>query len=224
MDSLEVSAKTVDEAVSQALAQLDLTRAQVEVVVLSEGSRSLFGLRRTPARVRVTPRQPAAAAPGAPGDAVSDAQGILEGLLQAMGLTEAAVERRLMQEGPTESVVLNIAGDDLGVLIGRHGETLSSLQYIVNLMLGRLGHSHTPVMVDAGGYLERRYESLRAMALRMAERAKATGRPVEMHPLPARERRIVHLALSEYKGVTTESVGEGDARAVSIIPARNPSS
>ena len=221
MDSVEVSARTVDDAVSQALAQLGLARNQVEVLVLAEASRSLFGLRSEPARVRVTPRpSPAAAAPGVTGDATADAQGLLEGLLQAMGLTEAVVERRLMPEGPTESVVLNIVGDDLGILIGRHGETLSSLQYIVNLMLGHLGHSGSPVMVDAGGYRERRYESLRALALRLAERVRATGRPVEMRPMPARERRVVHLALADSQGVTTESVGEGDERAVSIIPRR----
>lgn len=220
-DSVEVSAKTVDDAVSEALARLGLPRDQVDVLVLSEGSRSLFGLRSEPARVRVTPR-PAVAPAGPEGlrDAVSDAQALLEGLLSAMGLTEATVERRLEREGSTESTILNVAGDDLGVLIGRHGETLSSLQYIVNLMLGRLGHEHTPVMVDVGGYRQHRYESLRALALRLADHARATGRTVELRPMPARERRVIHLALADYKGVTTESVGEGDARKVAIVPRR----
>lgn len=221
MESVEVSAKTVDDAVNEALARLGLTRDQVDVLVLSEGSRGLFGLRSEPARVQVTPRAaPSAAASGAPGDAISDAQALLEGLLKAMDMPDATVERRLMQEGSEESVILNIAGDDLGALIGRHGEALSSLQYILNLMLGRKGHEGTPVMVDVGGYRQRRYESLRAMALRLADRVRATGRPVELRPMPARERRVIHLALADFKGVTTQSVGEGVDRRIAIAPRR----
>ena len=112
--------------------------------------------------------------------------------------------------------VLDVEGDDLGMLIGRRGSTLASLQYMTNLIVSRRFKQNAPFSVDVEGYRRRREESLRALAFRMAERVRSTGRPVTLEPMPPSERRIVHMALADDPEVATESVGEGEARKVSI--------
>jgi spoIIIJ-associated protein len=116
--------------------------------------------------------------------------------------------------------VLDIEDGDLGVLIGRRGSTLASLQYLLNLMVHRRFKNTAPFSIDVDGYRQRREESLRELAFRMAERVRATGRSVTLEPMPANERRIVHLALAKDPTVSTGSVGEGESRKVAISVRR----
>jgi spoIIIJ-associated protein len=116
--------------------------------------------------------------------------------------------------------VLDVEGEDLGVLIGRRGSTLASVQYLVNLIVSRHFKGNAPFAVDVEGYRRRREESLRALAARMAERVRETGRSITLEPMPANERRIVHLALAEDPTVATSSVGEGESRKVAISVRR----
>lgn len=147
------------------------------------------------------------------------AKELLEELLSLMDIP-AAVEEKEPDPDSSAPVCLNINGDDLGILIGRRGNTLASLQYIVFLMVSQRLKTHMPVSIDVEGYKERRRQSLTGLAQRMAERVVSTGQAVTMEPMPASERRIVHLALRDYEGVTTESIGEGDERKVTIFKQR----
>lgn len=114
--------------------------------------------------------------------------------------------------------VLDVQGDDLGMLIGRRGETLVSLQYMLNLMLARRTATRVMVGVDVGGYRRRREESLRSLAMRTADRVRASGQSVTLEPMPPNERRIIHIALSDNPDVLTVSIGEGEGRKVAITP------
>ena len=118
-------------------------------------------------------------------------------------------------------ITFDITGDDLGILIGRRGQTLACLQYMVRLIVSHQTKAETPIVVDVEGYKKRRYESLRALAQRLAEQVKASKVPVTLEPMPAYERRIVHLALAEHPEVTTQSIGVGEARRV-VIEAKKP--
>lgn len=152
-------------------------------------------------------------------NARSLARELLEELLSLMNIP-ATVEEKEPSPDSSAPVCLNISGDDLGILIGRRGNTLASLQYIVFLMVSQRLKAHMPVSIDVEGYKERRSQSLTSLAQRMAERVVATGHTVTMEPMPASERRIVHLALRDYPGVTTESIGEGEERKVTILKQR----
>jgi spoIIIJ-associated protein len=110
----------------------------------------------------------------------------------------------------------DIEGDDAGLLIGRRGETLKSLQFLIRYMVSQRLGTHANVQVDVEGYQERRYQALANMARRVAQRVADTGRPITMEPMPPNERRIVHLALAEHPRVTTESLGEGSGRQVVV--------
>ncbi len=216
MGGVEASGKTVEEAIQRALRDLGVSREQVEVEVLSEGRGGLFGLGGEPARVKVTPR---ASAGGPSGSDTETALEVLRELLRLMGI-EASVSARA-PETPGDGVgmakaVLDVQGEDLGILIGRRGETLAALQYTVNLIVGRKFDGQSVFSVDVEGYRRRREQTLRRLALRMAERVKETGRPVTLEPMPANERRIVHLALAQDPKVVTASLGEGENRKVSI--------
>lgn len=149
---------------------------------------------------------------------------MLDDILVLMGI-EADVSIR-DAETPGDGLgmakaVLEIEGDDLGVLIGRRGETLSSLQYILNLMVGRKLGDGNYFTVDIEGYRRRRERQLRTLAQRTADTVKRTKRPTTLEPMPPNERRIIHLTLSEDRYVETDSVGEGEERRVSISPKRS---
>jgi spoIIIJ-associated protein len=225
--SVEVSGRTVDEAIERALEELGAARDQVETQVLTEGSRGILGLGAEEARVKVTLAEPAEYAEEegeelqAQRREVSEiATDVLEDLLQHMGV-KATVTVRDDAGGPALPVVLDVEGDDLGILIGRQGETLRDLQYITRLIISRKVQHWVNVLVDVGGYKRRRERVLTELALRMAERVVAEGRPVSLEPMPAHERRIVHLALRDHEFVTTESTGEGRRRKVVILPTAN---
>lgn len=212
MESLETSAKTVEEAVALALEKLGASRDQVEVVVLKEGKPGFLGLGGEEATVRVLRRQSEEERQAA----VILAKEVLERLLSLMKVSASIEEKEPPEEGRA-LIFLEITGDDLGILIGRRGQTLSSLQYLLYLMVGHQLKAHVPITIDVGGYRERRQEALKNLAWRMAERVMATGQPVPLEPMPASERRIIHLALQDYPGVITQSIGEGEDRKVTIL-------
>ena len=218
MESLEISAKTVEEAIQRALEQLGVSREEVEVSVVREGKHGILGLGADEAVVRVTPLVPA---PEKESDIAEVARDILKKLLDLMGVagtiafqTQPASEEE--KEG-TSPVVINIKGDDLGILIGRRGYTLSCLQYIVRLIVGQQTKTWMPITIDVEGYKQRRYQALRVFAKQMAEQVKTRETPFAFEPMPAYERRIIHLALADHPDVTTESIGQGEARRVVIL-------
>jgi spoIIIJ-associated protein len=218
MESLEVSGKTVEEAIDLALEQLGLSIDEVEVTVLKKGKPGFLGLGAEEATVRVIPLQS-----GQEEDEVAAlAKKTVEELLRLMKL-EAKVEPTspLQATSPEiKSIALEIKGQDLGILIGRRGETLAALQYIVRLIVARHQKTRVPVAIDVEGYKQRRYHVLRDLALRLAQNVKATGRSTTLEPMPADERRVIHLALSVNPDVTTQSIGEGEVRKVAILPRR----
>lgn len=213
MERVEISAKTEEEAVDIALAELGLSRSDVEVVVLKKGRSGLFGIGSEEVRVRVTPLELLS---DEDVDVGGMAKGILENLLDMTGIT-ASVTLGMEGDGDQAVIALDIEGEDLGILIGRRGETLSSLQYLVNLIISRHLKSRVGVMVDVEGYRQRRYESLRLLARRMADQVRSTGRSVTLESMPASERRIVHIELRDNPYVITESIGQGEGRKITIL-------
>ena len=217
MKSIEISAKSEEEAVDLALAELGLSRSEVEVVVVKKGRGGLFGLGSEEVRVRVTPLGLFSSEDV---DVGGMAKEILENLLSLAEIS-ASVNLGAKGSGDEAVISLDIEGEDLGILIGRRGETLSSLQYLVNLIVSRRLKSRVGVVVDVEGYRQRRYESLRLLARRLADQVRSTGRSVTLEPMTAGERRIIHLELRDDPYVTTQSIGEGEARKVAILSKSN---
>ena len=224
--SIEVSGRTVNEAIDKALEELGADPDQVVTKVLSQGSRGILGLGAEEARVQVTlleapeyPEEEAAEESWEAREEVSKiAVEVLGDLLRHMGIQATVAVREPSADRPMP-VVLDVEGDDLGILIGRQGDTLRDLQYITRLIASRKVQHWVNVVVDVAGYKKRRERILKELAERMAERVIAEGRPLTLEPMPAHERRIVHMALRDHKSVTTESTGEGRHRKVVISPA-----
>ena len=133
---------------------------------------------------------------------------------------ESLLGYELAEEDQPPPVVLNITGDDLGILIGRRGETLRALQYLVRLMVSHRLKHWTNLVVDVESYLIRRRRSLESIAQRVAEQVARSGRSQALEPMPPYERRVIHVTLRKHPQVTTQSVGEGERRKVTIIPKR----
>lgn len=228
MEELEISAPTVELAVEEALEQLGLTRNEVKVTVLSEGRGGILGMGAQSARVRVTPipqsTAPAATVPTTEASEVGErALSVLKDLLNHMGLNSASVsygEPPLIDETEDDvtPVTLEVNTPDSGILIGRRGETLASLQYMVNLIIAHQVKAWVPIIIDVEGYKKRRYEALKALALRLADQVKLRQEPFTLEPMPAYERRIIHLTLANDPDVTTKSVDAFGERKVVITP------
>jgi spoIIIJ-associated protein len=164
--------------------------------------------------------------PGNQKDVFEEAKKVLEDLLDYMDLDgnvrpsdEFTVKD---EEGNLVSVGLNIEGDDLGILIGRRGQTMVALQYIIRLIMAHKMQVQMPIVLDVEGYKQRRCEGLRALALRLADQVKTRNVPFSMEPMPAFERRIIHVTLADNPDVLTESTGIGEARKVTIVPKKLP--
>ncbi|GAB6877385.1 RNA-binding cell elongation regulator Jag/EloR [Thermaerobacter litoralis] len=204
---IEARGRTVDEALDAAARQLGVARDQLEARVVAEPSRGFLGLvgqrdAVVQARVRPTKARFAAA--------------FLEELARAAGLS-AQVQ---VEEQPDHILARVEGGPELGALIGRHGVALEALQYLVNVAATRVSDERRRVILDVAGYRERRRQSLERLALRMAERARRSRRPVALEPMPAAERRVIHLALQNHPEVRTESTGTEPYRRVVIVPRR----
>jgi spoIIIJ-associated protein len=218
--SVEATGETVGEAKWSALRELEkqqpgLDKSAVRFQVVTEGERGLLGVGFAPAKVIATVS--AEAAPAAPPDESELAQEVrelAERIIDGIGVTA----RIVVDEGD-ETIVASCVGSDLGMLIGRHGQTIDSIQYLANAAMYR-GHAEDrkQVVVDASGYRARRRTTLEALALRSAERAIAAGEPVELEPMTAVERKVVHVRLKELAGVETTSEGTEPTRFVVIRP------
>lgn len=157
--------------------------------------------------------------PGNQDEIVEVAKDILEKLLNLMGISASVTPlSEFTAEGATSSVTFNVEGEDLGILIGRRGQTLSCLQYLVRLIVGHQTKVWRPITIDVEGYKQRRCNALRDLAWRMAEQVKVKKVPFSLEPMPPFDRRIIHLALVDHPDVTTQSSGEGEARRVVILP------
>jgi len=191
----------------------------VEVTVVKEGRQGILGLGAEEARVRV---RSLVGVPEKESDIAEAAKSVLETLLARMGVVASVVSQTKPPvgggEGASNVITLDVTGDDLGILIGRRGQTLSSLQYIVRLIVAHEEKARVPIVIDVEGYKQRRYGALQALAWRMAEQVKVRGRSFALEPMSAYERRIIHLTLADDPDVTTESIGEGEARKVVIMP------
>lgn len=237
MQSTERSAKTTNEAIELALAEMGAAKDEVIIEVLSEGRSGILGIGAEVARVRVTLKDESPPAlpfkartdavlggmAGPQEDLAASGREVLEKILGSIGLETSVEAKSLAAYGMAEgqvTCILDIQGPDLGILIGRRGKTLFSLQYLVNLILSKRYRSRVKVFVDVEGYRLRRQDSLRSLALRMAEQVRSSGREVTLESMPPHERRIVHLTLQSNPHVITESMGEGENRKVIISPKR----
>jgi spoIIIJ-associated protein len=207
---IEVNAKTVEEAKKAALEQLGVTEDKVEVLVLKKGRSGVLGVGAEEAKIKVILLDQT----HIKDDVVTEAKEVLGTLIKCLGI-EAAIN--VSPESEELPVTLNIDGDDLGVLIGRHGQALTSLQYILRLIVAEKLKTWVPINIDVAGYKKRRYESLRNLALRLADQVKTSRRSINLEPMPADERRIIHLTLSDHPDVATQSTGVGEERKVVIL-------
>jgi spoIIIJ-associated protein len=219
--SVEATGETVGEAKWKALRDLErlapgLDKASVQFQVVSEGERGLLGVGYTPARV-IASVDASAEAPSAARDDETDSEArvreLVEHVVVAMG-----IGTRVDVREDEATIVATCTGGDLGLLIGKHGQTIDALQYVANAALSRGGTAGKPVTVDAAGYRDRRRSTLEGIALRGAERA-AQGERVLLEPMSAAERKIVHERLKELDGVETSSEGTEPNRYVVVFPA-----
>jgi spoIIIJ-associated protein len=217
---VETTGETVGEAKWQALRELErmhpgIDKSHVRFQVLSEGERGLLGVGYTPARVVATvdAAQPVQAV--AETDEARAARELVTQITDALG-----VRCRVDALEGDDGITVSCSGADLGILIGKHGQTIDAVQYLLNAISFRRGASERrSVVVDAAGYRARREATLGSLAVRHAERALATRRPVELEPMAAAERKIVHIRLKDYPGVETTSEGVEPNRFVVIRPA-----
>ncbi len=218
---VEASGETVGEAKWIALRELeklqpDLDKAAVSFQVVSEGQRGLLGVGYSPARVVARVDPDAIAAPSEPRDDEGALGAHVRELLERIAF-EIAGRVRIELLEDDETLVATIHGGDLGLLIGKHGQTIDAIQYLVNAIVYRdQPERRKPVVVDAAGYRDRRRSAVESVALRGAERVVATGAPVELEPMTAIERKLVHERLKEFAGVTTRSEGMEPTRVIVI--------
>lgn len=227
MKSVIKNAKSVDEAVAAALAELNVTEDMVTVEVLEEGKKGFLGLAGRDASVRVTVNEESAdadegkeavlsAAPAdtADGDSpIEIAENFLKQILASMEL-EADLS---IQSGDDNTVEIDITGDDMGILIGRRGETLSALQYLTSLAVNRRTEDYYRIVLDTENYKKRREETLKRLAKKLAGNAVRYRRNVTLEAMSPYERRVIHSELQNDPMVTTYSTGEEPNRKVVIV-------
>jgi spoIIIJ-associated protein len=236
--SVKSGGRTVEEAIQNGLAELHVERDQVQVELLSGMSEPdhpvmvqltvpdeiennfapvSAGITASVAPMIQTPVAEVAS-DTVPQDVPENAKQVLETLLRGMGIRSQVVIHHEAHDEDGPDFVLDIGGADLGILIGRRGETLRDLEYLTRLIVASRTKSNARFMVDVEGYRTRRERVLRELAKRMADRVKQNRQPITLEAMPPNERRIVHLTLKEHPSVKTLSIGEGDRRRVMILP------
>jgi len=239
--TLELIAPTLEEAIERGLEQLGVTEDDVDIEELDKGNKGLFGLGNRQARVRLTVKNDVKVSIKNEADKLYDeyfgkkddtsieddddvnpleiAKEVVVTLLERMSV-RANVETKyikLEEENDQDMILVDIQGNDLSILIGRRTETLNALQYITSLILGKRLERWVPITIDVQGYRSRREKQLRQLARKMAEQAVSTGRRQVLEPMPANERRLVHLELRDNPQVETQSVGDEPMRKVTIV-------
>jgi spoIIIJ-associated protein len=221
---IEATGETVGEAKWSALRELeklkpDLDKSAVRFQVVSEGERGLLGVGFSPARVVATVDSEFELAEAAELADESELAASVRELLERI-VGEIGIHARLALDEDDEAITASFSGRDLGLLIGKHGQTIDAIQYLANAIVYRgQTEDRKPIVVDAAGYRERRKVSLDALAVRSAERAVSSGKRVELEPMTAVERKVVHVRLKDYAGVETSSEGTEPNRFVVIEPA-----
>lgn len=206
MKVIERTGKTVDDAVGLALQDLGASRDEVDIEVLEEPSKGIFGLIGVkPARIKVSLK-----------DGPSQKAGsLLKSIFKTMQLN-VSMDVREKEQG----LFINLEGPELGILIGRRGETLDALQYLVNLSVNKNQEVRKKIIIDIEGYRNRREETLQKLALKLADKAKQRGRNVVLEPMSSQERRIIHTALQGREDIYTFSEGEEPYRKIVISPKK----
>lgn len=202
MTKITVSGKTVEEAVKSGLSQLGVPETRVKVTVIEQPSKGLFGLigsREAKVELELLP------------DAIEECQAFLHRLIAAMGLS-IRVER---EDGP-EAVRFNLHGEELGILIGRRGQTLDALQYLANIVASRHSDKYIRIILDAENFRERRRQTLIQLSERLAERVVRTRKEVILEPMSPQERKVIHSQLQNHPKVKTYSKGDEPYRRVVI--------
>ncbi len=205
MKKLTVSGKTIDEAVQSAIVQLQTTRERVSIKVLEQPQKGFLGFIGTKPAVVEVEILP---------DAAEEAVKFLQEVTKNMG---AMIE--IDQVETKEGFLFNLSGEGIGMLIGKRGQTLDSLQYLVNLVANRYSEQYMRIVLDAENYRDRRKESLVQLAKRLGSKAVRTRKEIILEPMNALERKIIHTALQEIKGVKTYSEGIEPNRRIVVAPA-----
>ena len=212
MESIETSGKTIDQALDKALKELAARKDEVDIEVLEEthsGLRGIFGGKMV--RIRVTRRGAGAGMDAGSSEVIRK---IIAEVLGFMG-----VDHSITIEESADTTFVNITSSGLdGLLIGRRGETLASIQHVVNRIFTSRTARHSKITVDVGGYVRRKHRLLVEKAQRLADRVRQTQKEYDFEPLKASERRIIHLAVADYEDVTTYTIGDGLLRKVVISP------
>jgi spoIIIJ-associated protein len=222
--SVEATGETVGEAKWAALRELEkqqpgLDKSAVHFQVVTEGERGLLGVGFVPAKVVATVSTDVAVADAVDeSELAAEARALVTRIVDGIGVTG-----RIDVDESDELITVSCVGSDLGMLIGRHGQTIDAVQYLANaVMWRRHPEDRKEVVVDAAGYRERRRTALESLALRSADRALSDHEPVELEPMTAVERKVVHLRLKEFDGVETTSEGTEPNRYVVVHPSAEP--
>lgn len=206
MRVVEKTARTVDDAIDQAIAELGTSREEVDVEIIDQPSKGFFGLLGTkPARVKVTVRN-------TPSRKV---RAIMTDILATMNL-----DAKMDINEKDDIISVNLKGGNLGILIGRRGETLDALQYLINLSVNKNMENRKKFILDIEGYRRRREETLEKLAHKLADKARQRGRNIVLEPMNSLERRIIHTTLQERDDISTFSEGEEPYRKIIIAPKK----
>src|SRR5271157_396667 len=242
MDSIEIEGKTIDEAIEKACSKFDVPREKLNIEIIAEGATGFLGLGSKKAKIKASimsidmavdapaaqsgkgaqrkspvvsdPTEPAGSEVSAESPAMR-AKIILEGILQRMSL-----DCPLTVEETADTIMLNIKGDGSGLLIGKRGQNLDAIQYIVNKSVSKNTSNRKMIVVDTESYRRKREESLIALAGRLADKVKKSKKALTVGHMNAHDRRVIHLALQNDESLTTKSRGEGEFRKIVIMPAK----
>lgn len=208
MDFIEITAKTVDDAITEGLIKLGTTSDKIETEIIEKGSSGFLGIGSKPAIVRIRKKF-----------TIQDyVRNFLNDVFHAMGMD---VEIVINLSEDQKNVDVELKGNDMGVLIGKRGQTLDSLQYLTNLALGKQVNEFVKVKIDTEDYRKRRKETLENLAKNIAYKVKRTKRPISLEPMNPFERRVIHSALQSDRYVNTHSEGEEPYRHVVVTLKRN---
>ncbi len=209
MTAMEIEGKSVEEAIETACQHFNLSADQLKIDIVSHGSSGIFGIGTRKAKILVSPKESSDETP------LKEAKSILENILSYIQIP-TSVEATWFED----QIRLDISSNGSGLLIGKRGQTLHSLQYIVNKIYNRQASEKFHIIVDTENYRERRRKNLTEMALNLGNRAKKSGKPASSSPLSAYDRRIIHIALKDDRQVRTKSKGDGALRKVVVFPVK----